>query len=624
MAYRLNHELNFIQKKIRKNYLNTMLKLYTLDKEWAKNTGLRSSNTILNAEQFDPLFLPKFLLLQANGTKNILLNVINPLSPIRKDTEDNLQELEDQIIDNPQSPMIKDNIEGLWKKIKFSTIPTKSTEGYMKLFARDWRKKNVKGQDEALFSDALFAQQAVAGALPTIIRRFKVNDFAYYEDLGFSPSDSIFLENSPFTRDNDNNLMQIAEEGRLYIQDFSKLDKFKGSYAGANSTEKRYVFAPFVLYALNGNNELLPICIQLRQTDKEHGASDPIFVPYLDNAATYATRNSKQAEYSWELAKAGVSSATHMYHQYYEHLGMTHFLMENVSLSMYRTLSKNHPIYGILRPHVRGTRAINEYARNLLVNTGGFVDQYLSLNVDDFKKYAASDLFDTEIFSKLPLRDFNERDINDLPYYPFRDDSKLLWEAIRVYVNDFLDNFYTHGSDFQKDREEGELKVFLDDLTNGDLDQNIKGLKIGEIETYDALIDLVALLIFTASCQHAAVNFPQGDCFSNVAFSPGTVSKPTPVAGEVDKAYYLEFLPPMHQAVMQLNLMKILSSEKFTKLGHYRYSDFRDRRVQSATKTFKHTLRIIERKIKKRNKKLPEALRYTYLLPSEIPQSVNI
>ena len=90
---------------------------------------------------------------------------------------------------------------------------------------------------------------------------------------------------------------------------------------------------------------------------------------------------------------------------------------------------------------------------------------------------------------------------------------------------------------------------------------------------------------------------------------------PTPSA-----APWLAMLPPLDQALTQLNLGTLLGSVHYTRLGQYGSDYFIDPKVQTALDKFQKALTAIEESMN--NSGL--ATTYPYLLPSLVPQSINI
>jgi arachidonate 15-lipoxygenase len=99
-------------------------------------------------------------------------------------------------------------------------------------------------------------------------------------------------------------------------------------------------------------------------------------------------------------------------------------------------------------------------------------------------------------------------------------------------------------------------------------------------------------------------------------YQPASVLK-----GEVSEEDYLNLLPPLEQAQAQLNLVYLLGSIYYNQLGDYAENQFRDPAAIAALYKFKESLQKVEQIIHKRNQKRPK---YEYLLPSKIPQSINI
>jgi arachidonate 15-lipoxygenase len=79
-------------------------------------------------------------------------------------------------------------------------------------------------------------------------------------------------------------------------------------------------------------------------------------------------------------------------------------------------------------------------------------------------------------------------------------------------------------------------------------------------------------------------------------------------------------LPPLDQALTQLNLGTLLGSVHYTRLGQYDDGHFTDAKIVTALGRFQAALAAIEEMMNRNG--LAET--YPYLLPSLIPQSINI
>ncbi|NES72865.1 MAG: lipoxygenase, partial [Okeania sp. SIO2D1] len=275
-----------------------------------------------------------------------------------------------------------------------------------------------------------------------------------------------------------------------------------------------------------------------------------------------------------------------------------------------------------LRPHFEGTLLINDGAQGILIAPKGGVDGLLSSTIDNARVLAVLGLQSYGFNQAMLPEQLKQRGVDDdklLPVYPYRDDALLLWKAIHQWVSDYLSLYYSRDEDVQADRRlqawAGEVMAF-DGARVPDFGED------GGIKTLKYLINAATLIIFTASAQHAAVNFPQKDIMSYAPAVPLAGYLPSSILkGEVSEQDYLNLLPPLEQAQGQLNLTYLLGSVYYTKLGEYPKNHFTDSKVKPLLEKFQKNLNQVEATIEQRNLNRPQ---YRYLLPSQIPQSINI
>ncbi|QLE47768.1 lipoxygenase [Nostoc sp. C057] len=445
--------------------------------------------------------------------------------------------------------------------------------------------------------DEVFAYMRVAGYNPVMIERvttlsdrFPVTDEHYQAVMG-----------------TDDSLAAAGLEGRLYLADYKILD---GAINGTFPHEQKYLYAPLALFALPKGSDptrlLRPIAIQCGQTP---GPDYPIVTP-------------NSGKYAWLFAKTVVQIADANIHEAVTHLARTHLLVVVFAIATARQLPLTHPLRILLRPHFDSTLAINDAAQRILIAPGGGVDRLLSSSIDNSRVLAVLGLQSYGFNSAILPKQFQQRGVDDpnlLPVYPYRDDALLVWDAIHQWVWDYLNLYYTTDEDIHQDTA---LQAWAAEISAYDGGRIPDFGEDGSIKTLNYLIDATTLIIFTASAQHAAVNFPQKDLMGYAAAIPMAGYLPaSTLKREVTEQDYLNLLPPLDQAQRQYNLLSLLGSVYYNKLGEYQQGYFTDQKIKPLLQAFQSNLQQVENTIKQRNLHRPP---YEYLLPSKIPQSINI
>lgn len=452
-------------------------------------------------------------------------------------------------------------------------------------------------------SDDEFGHMRVAGPNPLVIERvrgalpanFPVADESYRRVMG--QGDSITLA--------------IAEQ-RLYLTNYAALGVMKDG----EFPKQKYITAPLALFAIpqgtTGQALPRPVAIQCHQQPSN---TNPIFYPFDDDA--------------WTQAKIHVQVADGNYHELISHLGLTHLLIEPFAVSSFRKLPSRHPLLTLLLPHFQGTLFINNAAITSLINPGGTVDRLLGGDIQSDWKVTINALANLDFDAWMLPNELRARGV-DSPNlslaYPYRDDALLIWAAIEQWVHDYLAIYYAHD---QAVADDAALQAWVADLTST-RGGGIRGLGqtrngVLGIYTFDYLVCVVTMVIFTASAQHAAVNFPQASIMSYTPAMPlAAFTEPPSRTSGVDSTL-LQTLPPLDIALLQLLVGQALGGVYFTRLGDYNRHQllpyFDNPRVNGALESFAANLARVEREIGQRNLRRPA---YTPLLPSRIPQSINI
>lgn len=482
------------------------------------------------------------------------------------------------------------------------------------------------------FSLKDYNQQFQAIAKPNISYHFQEDRyFAYMQVAGPNPvvlqQVSQLDSRLPITEDKYSDIAKFygvtdtlnnaLAEGRIYLADYTLLGTLVN---GTYPEEQKYISAPLALFAVPPSSytvrSLFPVAISYQQSSISHNWV--LFTPLVTdtNADT------------WMTAKNIVEMADSNYHELVSHLGRTHLVVEAFVVAT-NQLPDNHKLKKLLKPHLEGTLLINYGAHTTLIAPGGGVEELLASSLGSDQTLGAngaqSYLFNfNDIAFPDTLKNRGVDDTSKLPIYPYRDDGLLIWEAIESWVKEYLSLYYISDLSVIKDQDLQTWASTLISLQGGRL-QNFGEDEQGRIKTLDYLVKAVSTIIFTASAQHAAVNFPQKELMMYTPAFPLARYLPVPIDPQQSENF-INGLPPLEQALNQINLLYLLGSIHYTNLGNYSASAFTDPNVTTALNKFQANLKDIEQQIHQRNSnsKDDRIIPYEFLLPTKIPQSINI
>ncbi|MBG1270310.1 lipoxygenase family protein [Nostoc sp. WHI] len=458
--------------------------------------------------------------------------------------------------------------------------------------------------------DKYFAYMQVAGPNPVMLQQLA------QLDLRLLLTEDKYSDVANFYGVSDT-LNNALAEGRIYLADYTLLDTLVN---GTFPQKQKYISAPLALFAVPpsgyGIRSLFPVAISYQETSISNNWI--LFTPLV--TVTDAD--------TWMTAKNIVQMADSNYHELVSHLGRTHLVVEPFVVAT-NQLPDNHNLKNLLKPHLEGTVLINYGAHTSLIAPGGGVDELLASSIGSDQTLAAngaqSYLFN---FNDIAFPDtLTSRGVDDaskLPTYPYRDDGLLIWEAIESWVKEYFSLYYTTDKSVLEDQDLQTWASTLISNEGGRL-QNFGDDGQGHIKTLDYLVKAVSTIIFTASAQHAAVNFPQKELMMYTPAFPLARYLPAPVDPQQPENF-INGLPPLDQALNQINLLYLLGSIYYTNLGNYSASAFTDPNVTSPLEKFQTNLKDIEQQINQRNSnsKGDRIIPYEFLLPTNIPQSINI
>ncbi|XP_019715428.1 arachidonate 5-lipoxygenase-like isoform X2 [Hippocampus comes] len=373
-------------------------------------------------------------------------------------------------------------------------------------------------------------------------------------------------------------LEQEIKAGNIYMVDYEVLDGIK-----ANDTDPKtpqYMTAAICLLYKNTQNEILPIAIQLGQIP---GEDNPIFLP-------------TDSEDDWLLAKMWVRSTDFQHHQTVTHLLRTHLISEMFAIAMFRQLPAVHPVF---KANATGG--------------GGHVELIQkTMKTLTFRSLCFPDM----------IKDHGMDSKQDVPNYFYRDDGYKVWKATKSFVSDVIGIYYSSDEEVQSDEE---IQAFVQDVRdNGMKDFDHCGFP-RSLESREELIEYLTIIVFTASAQHAAVNFGQFDWYSWIPNAPSTMRKPPPNRkGVANITLIMESLPDRGRSSWHLGAVWALSQYQKNELylGMYPDEYFLEKPVIASMEKFRKNLAEISSGIKTRNQGLE--MPYYNLSPDRIPNSVAV
>jgi arachidonate 15-lipoxygenase len=443
-----------------------------------------------------------------------------------------------------------------------------------------------------LNDDAAFSRRVIAGANPESLERVTARDPA------FPVTDAMIAAVSP-----GDTWQSAMTEGRLYLADY-------GMLVGAPPNEfggpARHVQAPRALFIVKKNATTPSICaIQIGRTPSP---TNPIFSP--------------SHGWAWEMAKTHVAVADTLVGAIWFHHARTHLVAEPAILAAHRSFAPNHPLLVLLQPHFLGTLHINHLGAKTVFPDHGILDWFTGTTQPAARAVTAKSVQSFNFSESIYPRRLKSRGVDDsevLKEFPFRDDGLLVWDALLKWIDSYVKLYYASDEDVFAD---SELQSWLRQWSETD-GGGIRGIgEGGFFRTRTVLTETLTQLIFSCSALHASMNFPVQVEMTVVPNSPFAAYAPPPTRTDgYTEDDWRRTLPPLDQTQRQFGVALLLGMARYGQLDTYPEGTFADARVTPLLRAYRARLAEVEAEINTRNvTRTP----YIHLLPSRIPQSINI
>lgn len=486
--------------------------------------------------------------------------------------------------------------------------------------------------------DMEFARQALAGVNPVTIELLKeLPILSKLDPATYGQPESAITKELIERELRGISVEEAIKDKKLFILDYH--DMLLPFIEKINSLPDRKAYASRTVFYYTPDGIVNPIVVELSLPPTASSPRNKYVFTHGHDATTH---------WIWKLAKAHVCSNDAGVHQLVYHWLKTHACVEPYIIATHRQLSSMHPVYKLLYPHMRYTMEINAIARQNLINGGGVIEACFSPG-----KYAME-------ISSAAYKSLWRFDMESLPAdllgrgmavedpsvpggvklviedYPYAADGLLIWSAIKEMVESYVEHYYSEPNSITSDIE---LQAWWAEIKNeGHLDKKTEPWWPNLI-TQDDLSGILSTMIWTASGQHAAVNFGQYPFGGYPPNRPTLMRKLIPQVGDSEYEKFLKdpeytfmtSLPTQLQATKVMAVQDTLSThspdeEYINELHHIHSLPHIDPEVQKLFEAFHVKLEEIERIIHQRNKNINLKNRcgagvppYELFLPSSTP-----
>ncbi|KAL9986386.1 hypothetical protein ACROYT_G000525 [Oculina patagonica] len=327
----------------------------------------------------------------------------------------------------------------------------------------------------------------------------------------------------------------------------------------------------------------------------------------------------------WALAKENFQVTDFAYVEMVEHLLKTHLMMEPFCVCILRHLSKLHPLHQLLKYHCRGLLPTNKVGFPKLIDDKAYMHQLFAIGNTGsvtllVRAYQTLTWADTDFRAKNKVRGIDDR--SKLPYFPYRDDGEVIYQAMEDLVNEYVNFYYAADKDVLEDHEVQGLanEVSSEGLgSNGGLGK-LRGFPAA-ITSKAMLADIVTRLIWTSTAQHTAVNYPITEYG---AFTPNMPTKMYDDDRVAPDVFNPLRLPNGFVSAVQAGVAMSLGSLRIDRLFDYGSQLTEQGGRMIVLKHYNRLHSAVKPLLDKRNKERFQEgyLTYPYLSPAWIPNSI--
>jgi arachidonate 15-lipoxygenase len=420
-----------------------------------------------------------------------------------------------------------------------------------------------------------------------------------------------------------------ANAGHLFVVDFKLLQRAlrPGPEAGrpvrCRDSRWRAKYFPasigvfleapgFKAEGFEGACDLVPLAIQIDQIQRHptRGERNPVVYPGKDPGA-------------WKIAKAYFEVSDLNFHVFCGHVQRSHLAMEPFALATPRQLPKRHPVRVLLEPHLRFTIPVNRAAYKYFIKRSKTYYAFYAGTLEESRAISIESYFDTGFRAMDLEADLAARGVTTSPRcYPYRDDARLWRGTIQRFVRTYVEACFASDADVAGD---AALQAWAAELVDPDRGAVRDLLPDSGLVSREALTDLLAQVIHTAGPGHAAQHYASNHFYRYAPAFPGAAYVPPNWSeGPTSEARLQNLFPPIRVAARQWTY-NTFTNFRYDRFGRYGRSALgRMPEAQPAVRALEADLKRIEESVCRENKNGRRPYPYEFLLPSQVPNSINI
>ncbi|KAI0539307.1 lipoxygenase [Xylaria digitata] len=403
----------------------------------------------------------------------------------------------------------------------FSTL-----DDYAKTYVNQWNMSLPRGPMLGMLTnytdDRLFSMMRLSGT------PYKIQRVQRHEKLLFPVVNAASITGGL-------SLQDLQAEGRLFSTDFSHLKVPKSDLPPSG----KYGAGCQAYFYIDRSGDFLPLAVK------------PIVKGREKSALVYTPRDEPA---DWLLAKM-LLNQNDGYHSTWAHVGQSHSVAEITFLSAIRSLSNDHPVMGILNRIEKTPWGVRPNLETGLKSGAAFTGpQYYPWSPDAARDYVNQLYLSGESadFERNYYRsEFKKRGLIDgsfgpkIKSFPFYEDTSVVTEAIRNFMEAFINSYYPNDKAVAQDielqawqRETGAARVY-------DFPRINTRQAIADALTHQVYLSAIVSNVMSTNGIHLnSMSLP---------FAPAGFLQPIPSKKGLTEKDLMSFMPTPEGAVWQVS-----------------------------------------------------------------------